>query len=166
MNQESVPKSLEEVREHLDPRDRWQYRILVLETAEHVAELTETLETGAYEVVPIETIKQAFDFLESLDHVDLIIAAAHLETENVFEFLKAVKKSKHLAEIPVLIFCTDPGAVALATSEATESASNILGADSYLLMETFDPLRVLQEIEAHVPEAPPQKTQDQPEASY
>ncbi len=94
-------------------------------------------------------------FLETKDHVDIIVAAAHLENESVFEFLKRVKAAdSHLRDVPFVMLCAEPGTLGLLTSPAVEVAAGIMGADQYLLMTEFDAERLMQEIEPLLPPIP------------
>ncbi len=137
----------------LPPTDT--YRILTLENPDNIEKLNEACKRAGHQVVPAPTIMQAMAFLETKDHVDLIISAAHLENESVFEFLKRVKSAdSHLRNVPFLILCAEPGPLGLLSSPAVEVAANIMGADRYLLMTEFDPERLMHEIEPLLPAVP------------
>ena len=85
----------------------------------------------------------------------MIVAAAHLHNENVFQFLKAVKQADciyHKAQFVML--CAEPGILALATSPSVELAANLMGADKYLLMPEFDAEKLIAEIEPLFPAIP------------
>lgn len=105
--------------------------------------------------MPVLTIEKAMAFLETRDHVDVIVAAAHLEQESVFEFLSQVKApDSHLKDVPFLVLCAEPGTLAFLTSPAVEVAANIMGADQYLLMPNFNPEILMEAIESHLPPIP------------
>lgn len=94
-------------------------------------------------------------FLETKDHVDLSIAAAHLKNESVFEFLQRVKSDdSHLKDVPFVMLSAEPGPLATITSPAVEIAVDVMGADKYLLMPEFDAVRLMQEIEQLLPPIP------------
>jgi CheY-like chemotaxis protein len=144
---------IEQPTRKLPPNDT--YRILTLENPENTEKLTEVCKEAGHQVVPVHSISQAMAFLETKDHVDIIVAAAHLQNESVFEFLKRVKSvDSHLRAVPFLILCAEPGALGMLTSPAVEIAANVMGADRYLLMTDFDAFRLIQEIEELLPPIP------------
>ncbi|HEY9733432.1 MAG TPA: hypothetical protein V6C89_16045 [Drouetiella sp.] len=131
------------------------YRILTLENPENVEKLTRACKRAGHQVVPCFTIAEAMRFLETKDHVDVIIAAAHLENESVFSFLQKVKSSDcilHKAQFFML--CADPGMLALVTSPSVEIAATLMGADKYLLMPEFDAEKLVEELEKLFPAVP------------
>ncbi len=131
------------------------YRILTLENPENVEKLKQACKRAGHQVVPCFTIAEAMRFLETKDHVDVIVAAAHLENESVFSFLQKVKSSDcilHKAQF--IMLCADPGVLALVTSPSVEIAANLMGADKYLLMPEFDPDKLISEIEPLLPAVP------------
>jgi CheY-like chemotaxis protein len=131
------------------------YRILTLENPGNIEKLKEACKEAGHQVVPAYKIEQAIAFLETKDHVDIIVAAAHLENESVFEFLKRVKSDdSHLKCVPFLMLCAEPGAFGLVTSPAVQVAANVLGADRYILMPEFDAPRLMEEIELLFPPIP------------
>jgi CheY-like chemotaxis protein len=137
----------------LPPNDT--YRILTLENPANIEKLKEACKRAGHQVVPVLTIAQAMAFLETKDHVDVIVAAAHLENESVFEFLKLVKAAgSHLIHVPFMMLCAEPGTLGLLTSPAVEVAASMMGADHYLLMKEFDAERLMQEIEPLLPPIP------------
>jgi CheY-like chemotaxis protein len=128
---------------------------LTLENPANVEKLKEACKEAGHQVVPAHTIAAAVAFLETKDHVDIIVAAAHLENESVFEFLKRVKSpSSHLKDVQFLMLCAEPGALGLLTSPAVEMAAELMGADQYLLMTEFDAFTLMQEIEQLLPPIP------------
>jgi len=131
------------------------YRILTLENPANVEKLTQACKRAGHEVVPCFTIAEAMRFLESKDHVDVIVAAAHLENESVFNFLQKVKSSDCiLHKANFFMLCSDPGMLALVTSPSVEIAASLMGADKYLLMPEFDAERLISEIEELLPAIP------------
>jgi CheY-like chemotaxis protein len=131
------------------------YRILTLENPENVEKLKLACKLAGHQVVPCFTITEAMQFLETKDHVDVIVAAAHLQNESVFNFLQKVKNSDcilHKAQFFML--CADPGMLALVTSPSVEIAATLMGADKYLLMPEFDAEKLMEEIEKLFPAVP------------
>jgi CheY-like chemotaxis protein len=144
---------IEQPTRKLPPNDT--YRILMLENPDNIKKLKEACKLAGHQVVPALTIGQAMAFLETKDHVDVIVAAAHLESESVFEFLKLVKAANsHLVDVPFMMICVEPGILGLLTSPAVEIAATVVGADQYLLMTEFDAERLMQEIEPLLPPIP------------
>jgi PleD family two-component response regulator len=131
------------------------FRILTLEDADNIEKLKIACKEAGHQVVPATTITLAMDFLKTKDHVDVIIAAAHLQSESIFEFLKQVKATdSHLHAVPFVMLSSDPGFIATITSPAIELAANLMGADKYLLMTEFDAERLMKEIEPLFPAIP------------
>lgn len=131
------------------------YRILTLENAENIEKLKLACLQAGHEVVPMLTISHAMAFLETKDHVDCIVAAAHLHNESVFEFLQKVRGAEsHLKDSPFVVLCADPGLLAKVTSPAVEAAANLMGADKYVLMNEFDAHRLIDEITPLLPPIP------------
>ncbi|MEO7623336.1 MAG: hypothetical protein ABIS30_09750, partial [Gallionella sp.] len=71
------------------PQKTW--RILFLDSLENIGQLKEACKKAGYEVVGLTTIQEALAFLKMKDHVDVIVCAAHLEEESMFEFLQHVR---------------------------------------------------------------------------
>jgi CheY-like chemotaxis protein len=137
----------------LPPNDT--YRILTLENPDNIEKLKEACKAAGNQVVPVRTITEAMVFLETKDHVDVIVAAAHLQNESVFDFLKQVKdEASHLKSVPFLMLCAEPGMLGLITSPAVEVAATISGADKYLLMAEFDANLLIEEISQLLPPIP------------
>jgi CheY-like chemotaxis protein len=137
----------------LPPNDT--YRILTLDNPANIVKLKDACKLAGHQVVPVNTVAAAMAFLETKDHVDVIVAAAHLENESVFEFLKCVKSSNsHLKDVPFIMLCAEPGTLGLLTSGAVEIAAEVMGADKYLLMTEFDASLLMQEIEQLLPPIP------------
>src|ERR1700730_9182188 len=132
--------------------DRQTYRVLAIDTPEQVAELTFACKALGHEVVPVLTIKEGMDFMNKQDHVDVIVSAAHLENESVFDFLKLIKSSPKHKDVPFMVICAEPGELGLFVNDVVEKAANILGAAKYLVMDTFNVHQLMKEITALLPE--------------
>lgn len=63
------------------------FRILIMDTVEHVNQLKIACKEVGHSVIPAHTIKEAIAFLDGKNHADVIICAAYLEDESMFEFL-------------------------------------------------------------------------------
>ncbi len=131
------------------------YRILTLEDAENIEKLKDACKNAGHQVVPVLTIRQAMEFLDVKDHVDLIISATHLQSESVFDFLRRVKSqdSAH-RNVPFVMLCLEPGGLARMTSDVVESVAEIMGADHYIMMPEFDAGELLRQIEPLFPPIP------------
>ena len=150
---------IEQPTKHLAAVDT--YRILTLEDPENIEKLKLACKRAGHEVVPVTTIAQAMAFLETTDHVDVIVAAAYLQNESVFEFLQKVKGAQsHLKEVPFLLLCADPSLVATISSPAVEMVATMMGADKYVLMAEFSAERLMEEIEPFLAPVPRKEMAD------
>jgi CheY-like chemotaxis protein len=137
------------------------YRILALiENADECRQLSAAAASRGHEVVHMRTIAEAMNWLNSRDHMDVIVSSVHLQNESVFEFLKAVKQDPRHDWIQFVMLCTAPNELAQFLNDQIERAAYVLGADKYLMMPELDARRLLDEIEASLPGQPPQKEQD------
>ena len=155
---------IEQPSVRLDAEDT--YRILTLENPENIDKLKEAWKDAGHQVVPVLTIAQAMAFLDSRDHVDLIISAVHLEEESVFEFLQRVKApdSNH-KEVPFVMLCMEPNPLASALNKSTALAGKLLGADKYVYMPQFDAAHLIAQVEPLLAAFPKKETEANPEKS-
>ena len=131
------------------------YRFLTLENEANINELKEACKSAGHQVVPVLSIRQAMEFLDLKDHVDIIISATHLQNESVFDFLRRVKSPESMhRNVPFVMLSLEPGGLARATSGMVEAVAELLGADHYILMPVFDPVLLLQEVEPLLPPIP------------
>jgi CheY-like chemotaxis protein len=131
------------------------YRILTLEDAENIDKLKDACRDAGHQVVPVLTIRQAMEFLDIKDHVDVIISATHLHHESVFDFLRRVKSADSIhRNVPFVMLCLEPGGLGRMTSDVVESVAEIMGADHYILMPKFDADELLKQIEPLFPPVP------------
>ncbi len=145
----------------LDAEDT--YRILALENPENIDKLKEAWKSAGHQVVPVLTIAQAMAFLDSRDHVDLIISAAHLEEESVFEFLQRIKAPDSMhKDVAFVMLCLEPNLMASAINKSTELAGKLLGADKYVYMEEFDAEFLVAQLEPLLPNSPMKETEANP----
>ena len=126
--------------------------ILVLETAKNVNDLKGALEPRGHKIISISTIADGMRLLRERSDVDLVVSAVHLVDESVFDFLKQIKADSELTNIPFVFLCTHASAMARFTNEVNKTASLILGACKYIVMEKFDADRLILEIESCLPE--------------
>jgi len=130
------------------------YRILFLDSAENIEKLKEACKEAGYVVVGATTLEDAWAFLEGKDHVDVIVCAAHLEEESMFEFLKGVRESEQHRNSGFLILSLEPGVVGGRLDRSTARAGIVLGADAYLMMPVFDPDELVSQIGKRRPPVP------------
>lgn len=134
------------------PLQTW--RILFLDSAEHIEQLKSTCKKCGYAVVGSTTIEEAWSFLNGKDHVDVIVCAAHLEEESMFQFLKDVRANKKHGDAAFLILSLEPGEAGARMDRSTERAGMLLGADGYMLMPMFHAPELLAQIEKIKPLIP------------
>jgi CheY-like chemotaxis protein len=134
------------------PHQTW--RILFLDSVENIEQLKRACKDAGYVVVGSNTIRDAWTFLDGKDHVDVIVCAAYLEGESMFEFLKSVRDNKIHSAAMFLILSLDPGATGARLDRSTRSAAMALGADGYVIMPTFDPCELVAQIRHLQPNIP------------
>ena len=134
------------------PAETW--RILFLDRAEHIEQLKTACKEVGYVVAGATTIEEAWAFLDGKDHADVIVCAAHLEEESMFEFLKGVRDNPTHRRAMFLILSLEPGASGARMDRAAGLAGAQLGADKYLVMPRFDPAVLVAEIRKLQPAVP------------
>lgn len=134
------------------PKKTW--RILFLDSIENIAQLKDACKKEGYVVIGLTTIKEALTFLQEKDHVDVIVCAAHLEEESMFQFLKSVRDDETHQNSAFLILSLEPGTVGARVDLSTARAGMALGADGYSIMPEFDPVELIAQIERLKPEVP------------
>ncbi len=127
-------------------------KILVLENEINLGELRQALEPRGHQIVAAESIHDAMELLARGD-IEMVVCAVHLVFESVFDFLKQVRSNpdKSRSQLPFVFYCAQPGLIAKFLSETNATASVLLGANKYILMDKFDPLRLALEIELCFP---------------
>lgn len=130
------------------------FRILFLDSAPNVELLKEAGKGAGYVVVGAETIVEAMTFLEGTDHVDVIVCAAHLETESMFVFLNQVRGQPAHENIRFLILSLAAGTHGSRLDHATAEAGVVLGADAYQIMPVFDAPALIAHIRVFEPAVP------------
>lgn len=142
--------------------DNDAYRILVLASKnDHMPAIVAACKEIGQEVVPCFTIKEAFAFLDTKDHVDLILLEAFLENESAFDFLKAAKETDELKHVPIMIMAAEPGQIGMFCTPSVSQTAELLGAYKFISMPKFDASHLVREIKAILPaEHAPRKVQD------
>ncbi|HEY9776222.1 MAG TPA: hypothetical protein V6C81_20840 [Planktothrix sp.] len=143
------------------------YRILVLNEQEsQLQQIIKACKRIGQEVVPCQSLSEAFKFLKTKDHVDAFVCEAFMQNESVFEFLKAAKNDAIHKDAPVMLVAAEPTEVAMFCMDGVAQAAEILGAYKFLVLPTFAVDQLTREIEAMLPrEKLPMKEID-PAAAY
>lgn len=134
------------------PLETW--RILFLDSAENVEQLKAACKKCGYAVVGSTTIEEAWAFLDGKDHVDVIVCAAHLEEESMFQFLKDVRGNEKHGKAAFLILSLEPGEAGARMDRSAERAGMLLGADGYLIMPVFEAVELVAQIQKLQPPIP------------
>lgn len=130
------------------------FRILFLDGSPHVDRLKEACKDDGYVVVGAETIAEAMAFLEGKNHVDVIVCAAHLETESMFAFLEHVRADELHKVTKFLILSLASGTHGARLDRSAAQAGALLGANDYVIMPTFDApalIACIRELQPDVP---------------
>jgi CheY-like chemotaxis protein len=133
---------------------RETYRILLMDSVEHTDELKAACKEAGHAVVAAHGIDEAFAFLDGTDHADVIVCAAYLEDESMFEFLRRLKADQHHQATKFMALALETSPTASKFKASTEKASRLLGVDTFVSMETFDPVQLIAEIEKLLPPVP------------
>lgn len=130
------------------------FRILIMDSTEHTDQLKEACKDAGHTVLPAHTIKEAFVFLDGKNHADVIVCAAYLEDESLFEFLKRLRSNPIHKASMFLILALAPGPVGAHSNVSTERAGRLLGADAFISMPVFDAEQLIAEIKKLLPSVP------------
>ncbi|HEY9717811.1 MAG TPA: response regulator [Trichormus sp.] len=113
-------------------------RILVLQEIEGNRERIHlALDPLGFEIISFNSQPRALEYLVS-NQVDMIISAVHLQSGNVFDFLKWVKGDSLNNTAKFVFFCAEPTELAKYVWPAVQTAALTLGADRYIAMESFN----------------------------
>ncbi len=134
------------------------FRILIMDTVEHTDQLKEACKDAGHSVVAAQTIKEAFAFLDGKDHADVIVCAAYLEDESLFEFLRRLRVDPIHKKTMFMTLALAPGPVGAKTNVSTEKAGQILGADVFVSMPVFNAVQLIAEIKKLLPLVPALET--------
>ncbi len=134
--------------------ERVVYRILILDSEENVTKLKNACKDAGHSVVPAHTTEEAIAFLDGTNHADVIVCAAHMEDESMFEFIRLVRDDERHEDTRVLMLALEPGPMATSVSSSTERTGKALGADVYITMPVFDGAELIDQIERLLPAIP------------
>lgn len=130
------------------------FRILIMDTVEHTEQLKAACKDAGHDVVAAQSINEAFAFLDGKDHADVIVCAAYLEDESVFEFLRRLKAHPiHKCSI-FMTLALEPGPIGAKMLASTEKAGRVLGADAFIHMPEFDAVQLIAEVKTLLPAIP------------
>ncbi len=130
------------------------FRILIMDSVEHADLLKEACKHAGHSVVGAHTIDEAFAFLNGTDHADVIICAAYLENESLFDFLKRLRKDPEHTEAMFMILALEPGPMGARINASTERAGQLMGADAFISMPVFDAPALIAAIKRLLPRVP------------
>jgi CheY-like chemotaxis protein len=130
------------------------FRILIMDTVEHTNQMKAACKDVGYSVVAAQTIKEAFAFLEGKDHADVIICAAYLEDESLFEFLRRLRLDPIHKRSMFMILALAPGHAGANANVSTARAGRLLGADAFISMPVFNAEQLIAEIKKLLPAVP------------
>ncbi|MBS1956431.1 MAG: response regulator [Cyanobacteria bacterium SZAS-4] len=136
----------------LAPKDT--FRILIMDTEAHTEQLKKVCKGMGHNVIAAHTITEAFAFLDGRDHADVIVCAAYMEDESMFEFLRRLRKDPVHKKTMFMIMALEPGPFATKLNASVESAGKALGADVFISMPVFDAAQLIAEIEKLLPLVP------------
>ena len=130
------------------------FRILLMDEITHTDQFKAACKDVGHTVVAAHTIAEAYAFLNGKDHADVIVCAAYLEDESMFEFLRWVRNDPVHEKTMFMIIALEPGPTAKKLNESVENAGITLGANAFITMPTFDSVLLISEIKKLLPIVP------------
>ncbi len=149
-NEPNVEPAKPEAR--LQPKDT--FRILILDSVENTNQLKDACKSAGYSVVAAAKIEEAYAFLDGKDHADVIVCAAYLEDESIFDFLKRLRADAIHKHSPFMTLALAPGRMGTKLNSSTAKAGQDLGADAFINMPVFDATLLIAEIKKLLPLIP------------
>jgi CheY-like chemotaxis protein len=134
------------------PKDT--FRILIMDTVAHTEQLKNACKDAGHSVIAAHSIREAFAFLDGTNHADVIVCAAYLEDESMFEFLRRLRKDPIHKTTVFIIMALEPGSTGIMLNSSVENAGRTLGADAFINMPVFDAPRLIAQIKALLPLIP------------
>lgn len=89
-----------------------------------------------HELVFAEKLPEAMQILRD-NSFDLIICRVHMDTANIFDFIKALREDEALAAIPFVCLSSERSQLSKFLDTNLEHAALICGADRYLVLNQF-----------------------------
>lgn len=147
---------IEPIIEHANPElaAKDTFRILIMDSLEHTDQLKAACKEAGHSVVAAQTIKEAFAFLDNQDHADVIICAAYLQDQSLFDFLIRLRSEPSHADTMFMTLAFEAAPMGIKLNESTEKAGYALGADAFVNMPVFDPVLLIAEIKKLLPMVP------------
>lgn len=130
------------------------WRVLFVDSSERNELLKEACKEYGYAVIGAETLEEAWLFLNGKDHVDVIVCAAHLEHESMFEFLHGVRSNALHRDAAFLILSLAPSKTGSRFDESAAATGLALGASAFVPMPVFDVRVLVDHIRRLRPEVP------------
>jgi CheY-like chemotaxis protein len=130
------------------------FRILIMDTVAHTDQLKGACKDVGHSVVAAHTLEEAFAFLDGNDHADVIVCAAYLEDESMFEFLRRLRKDPIHEKTMFMIMALEPGSAGARLNGSVEIAGKTLGSDAFINMPVFDATQLIAEISKLLPVIP------------
>ncbi len=130
------------------------FRILIMDTEAHTDPLKAVCKDMGHSVIAAHSIEEAFAFLDGKDHADVIVCAAYLENESMFEFLRRLRNDPIHQKTMFMIMALEPGPTAVRLNASVEASGKVLGSDAFINMPVFDAVQLVAEIEALLPVVP------------
>lgn len=152
MNTDKSQVELASIDTRLPAKDT--FRILFMDTVEHTDQLKKACKDAGHDVVTAHSIDEAFAFLDGEDHADVIVCAAHLEDESMFEFLKRLRADATHDDSTFMILALAPGPVGFKANNSAQNTGRLLGADMFVSMPVFDAPLLIAELKKLLPTIP------------
>jgi len=134
------------------------FRILIMDTVEHTDQLKDACKEAGHAVIAVQSIKEAFAFLDGKDHADVVVCAAYLDNESMVEFLKRLRSEAIHRNTMFMTLALAPGPMGVKLNDLTETAGRLLGADAFVSMPVFDAPLLIAEIKKLLPLVPALET--------
>jgi CheY-like chemotaxis protein len=134
--------------------DKDTFRILIMDTVEHTEMLKAACKNAGHSVVAAHSIAEAFAFLDGNDHADVIVCAAYMQDESVFDFLHRLRSDEIHNDSMFMILALAPGPLGIKLNANVEVAGRQLGADAFINMPVFDAELLIAEVKKLLPLVP------------
>ncbi len=134
------------------PADATAFRLLLV--AGDLEPLRVLAEKAGHETVTVRTANAGLEFLDTLDHVDVVVASFEGGDEAPFDLLQRIKADPKHAGVKILLVCTNPSPQAKAMDPTSRRTVELLGCDKYLFMPVFDAWWMMREVEELLPSRP------------
>ena len=130
------------------------FRILLMDTVAHTDQLKVACMDAGHSVIAAHTIEEAFAYLDGTNHADVIVCAAFLEDESMFEFLLRLRKNPIHRDSMFMILSFAPGPIGVKLNASVEIAGRQFGSDAFVNMPVFDAPQLIAEIKKLLPVVP------------